>query len=360
MTVITLEHIHLTFDSADGPIEALKDIHMRILEGERLVLLGPSGCGKTSLLRIIAGLHEPTSGRVLYDNIPSHEIAMEDRGIGMVFQDGALMPHWDSRQTIGLFLELRKREDELDDRLEEIAQITGLGMNKLLTRRPNALSMGERQRVGIARALARDLQILLLDEPFSSLDAQLRSQARIELQRLLQRFPVTTIYVTHDQVEAMAIANRIVVMRGGRVEQMGAYRHLYDTPANLFVAQFIGVHGINCLKGEVTGDGWQGYGFGPFPIRRDLDTGTDVLLGVRPEHIHPASADDTGAVTGRIQEVTPFYSDRRAMLRLARGVDEWTMFVPLDHGLRRSDMLPCRIDPVGILYFDAENGQRIG
>ncbi len=360
MTVITLEHINLTFDAQDGLIEALKDIHLRILEGERLALLGPSGCGKTSLLRIVAGLLEPTSGRVLYDNVPSREIAMEDRGIGMVFQDGALMPHWDGRTIIGLFLELRKREDELDERLKEIAQITGLGMKKLLTHRPNALSMGERQRVGIARALARDLQILLLDEPFSSLDAQLRSQARLELQRLLQQFPVTTIYVTHDQVEAMAIANRIVVMREGRIEQTGAYQHLYETPANLFVARFIGVHGLNCLKGEITEDGWQGYGFGPFPIRRDLGTGTAVLLGIRPEHIHPATRGDPGTVTGRIQEITPFFSDRRTMLRVARGIDEWTMFVPLDHGLRPGEILPCRIDPAGILYFDAENGQRIG
>ena len=172
--------------------------------------------------------------------MPLSEIPTWDRGIGMVFQDGALMPHWEAERSVGFFLWLRKREAEVPVRVARIAEITGFGLEKLMKRRPSQLSGGEKQRVAIARALTRDPNVFLFDEPFSSLDAKLRASARVELKRLLREFPVTSIYVTHDQHEAIALAHRIAVMRAGKIEQIGDYQTLYENPLNLFVATFLG------------------------------------------------------------------------------------------------------------------------
>ena len=198
------------------------------------------------------------------------------------------MPHWEAVRTVGFFMWLRKREHEVPPRVARISEITGFGLDKLMNRKPAQLSGGERQRVAIARALTRDPRIFLFDEPFSSLDAKLRTSARVELKRLLREFPVTSVYVTHDQNEAVSLAHRIAVMRAGEIEQIGNYQTLYENPRNLFVATFVGVPTINLFEGHVENHHWQGVEFGPYPVRADLADGTSVIVGVRSGVIRPA------------------------------------------------------------------------
>src|SRR5664279_755106 len=220
MTTITLNHISKRFEQRAGDqtrvVMAIEDMSLKIADGEVVAILGPSGCGKSTLLRLIAGLMQPDKGEILYDNQPLDEVPLQERGVGMVFQEGALMPHWDAEKSVGFFLWLRQREYEVPARVARISEITGIGLEKLMDRKPSQLSGGEKQRVAIARALTRDPKVFLFDEPFSSLDAKLRSTARVELKRLLREFPVTAVYVTHDQNEAVSLAHRIAVMRSGK------------------------------------------------------------------------------------------------------------------------------------------------
>jgi ABC-type sugar transport system ATPase subunit len=360
MTVIIVDRVTKKFVQGDKgtgqPAVAVDDVSLKVHSGETLALLGPSGCGKTTLLRLIAGLETPDSGDILYDNVPLSEIPHEDRGVGMVFQEDALMPHWVSRLNIDFFLRLRKREDELPERLLRISEITGIDLDLLLDRFPDQLSGGEKQRVSIARALARDLEILLCDEPFASLDAGYRSKARLELKRLLAEFSVTTVYVTHDQLEAMALADRIAVMNAGKIEQIGTYRQLYDTPQSLFVATFIGAPTINLFAGEVVGGEWQGENFGGFPIRHDLRSGSPITMGVRPEHMHLTP----DGVPGVVDEVTKFFSERHQLVDVHLGEEQWSLQIPLDHAVHIGDTIYSIIDPTGLLYFDPATGKRIG
>jgi ABC-type sugar transport system ATPase subunit len=360
MTVVTLNHISKRFmqDTQVGQrgLAAIDDLSLRIPSGEVLAVLGPSGCGKSTLLRIIAGLLSPDRGEVFYDNVPLRDIPVENRGIGMVFQEGALIPHWIAEQNIGFFLRLRHREDEIPERIHRIAQITGFGLETLLERRPGELSGGERQRVAVARALARDPRVFLFDEPFSNLDAKLRAQARIELKRLLHEFPVTSVYVTHDQIEAVALAHRIAVMRAGRIEQMDTYQALYHNPVNVFVAAFIGAQSIDLLEGYVDEHHWQGEHFGGYPIRGDLPNNVPVQLGVRPEAVKLA---DEG-VEAWVEQVTPLFGDRLWLVEARAGGERWKLTVPIEHQLNPGDLIHCQLDPESLLFFDAKTGQRIG
>ncbi|NDJ60397.1 MAG: ABC transporter ATP-binding protein [Chloroflexi bacterium] len=360
MTTVTLEHITKRYEQyQDGErqvITAADDLSLKATSGQIITILGPSGCGKSTVLRIIAGLIAPDSGRVLYDNVPLAEIPAMERGVGMVFQEGALMPHWEAERTIGFFLRLRQREHEVPERMARIAQITGIGLEQLLSRKPRQLSGGERQRVGIARALARDPRVFLFDEPFSNIDAKLRAQARVELKRLLHAFPVTSFYVTHDQVEAIALADRIVVMRAGRIEQVGAYRDLYDNPINLFVATFIGTPTINCFAGRAVDGQWHGENFGGFPIRGDLPDGTPVTAGIRPEFVQ-MHREGMPAV---VDTVTPYYAERFVLLEVHGGGEHWQISAPPDFQVEVGETVYCTLDPDGLLFFDTQTGQRIG
>ncbi len=360
MTTITLDRVVKRYTRSSLGVQevitAVDHVSMKIAPGEVMVFLGPSGCGKTTLLRLIAGLETADSGCVLYDDVPLEEIPFDQRGIGMVFQERALVPHWKSRRNIGFFLELRKREVELPERLERISEITGIGIEKLLERKPPQLSGGEQQRVAVARALTRDLRVLLFDEPFSNLDAKLRSSARIELKRLLREFPTTAVYVTHDQVEAMALADRIALMNEGRLEQIGTYRQLYQTPINLFVATFIGTVPINLFAGHAQGGRWQSASFGGYPIRQDLPNGTPVILAIRPEFIHLAG---TGT-PARVEYVTPLFSERTQLVEVQREGERWSLIVPLAERVHAGQMIWCTLDSDGILYFDPVTGRRIG
>ena len=360
MTTVTLSHVSKRFDQLAGEqvrsVVAADDVSLRVADGEIVAIVGPSGCGKSTLLRLIAGLISPDEGAILYDNVLLDEVPLRDRGIGMVFQEGALMPHWVSERTVGFFMRLRNRQDEVPARVARISEITGIGLEKLMDRKPSQLSGGERQRVAIARALTRDPRVFLFDEPFSSLDAKLRTNARIELKRLLHEFPVTSIYVTHDQNEALALAHRIVVLRAGMIEQIGAYRTLYDNPLNLFVATFIGVPTINLFDGRVLDHHWHGVNFGPFPVRADILDDTRVIVGVRSEGF----TQSPDGIAATVSESIPYFAERHQVVELEARNESWKVTLPLKPTLHPGDTICCQLEADAILFFDATTGSRIG
>ncbi len=360
MSTITVHRLNKKFvhhaETGERNIIAVHDVSLKVTEGEVLAVVGPSGCGKSTLLRLIGGLIIPDSGEVLYDNVLLNEIPLMDRGIGMVFQDGALVPHWEARRSVGFFLWLRKREYEVPERVARIGKITGIGLNDLLDRMPRQLSGGERQRVAVARALARDPRVFLFDEPFSNIDAKLRGSARVELRRLLNEFPVTSVYVTHDQHEAIALANRIAVMNEGQIIQIGTFEQLYTSPRSQFVAEFIGTPPINILEGRVQGHAWYGRTFGGFEVRHDLEDGAAVNLGVRAQDV----ILDPEGENAVVRTITPMYAEHHQLLELEGSRESWRMHVPEDLEVRRGDILKCAIKPENLLFFDGKTGQRIG
>lgn len=357
MTSITVEHITCVFPSkqVEGGVVAVDDVTLKVKSGETVALLGPSGCGKTTLLRTIAGLMSPRHGRILYDTIPLENVPKNERGIGMVFQDYALIPHWEAGRSVSFFLWLRKRQYEVPERVSQVSQITGFDVEKLMGRFPRQLSGGEKQRVAIARAFARDLEVLLLDEPFSNLDAHFRANARVELRRLLDRFPITSVLVTHEQAEAASLADRIALMRDGKIEQVGSYRQLLESPRTRFVAEFIGVPTMNFFDGVVEDSTWYGQCFGGYPIRPDIPDGTAVTLGIRPEHMRIQA----GGETGTIEKITPFLAERTKLLAVWRDDETWTMSVPESTIVEEGDTIQCAIKPRQVMFFDARTGLRI-
>ncbi len=274
-----------------GAVEALKGINLEIPDGAFAVFVGPSGCGKTTLMRVLSGLEMQTSGDVEIDGREMNEATPAERGIGMVFQSYALYPHMSVRENLGFPLKMSNMESAASiSRVEEVARI--LQIEHLLDRRPNQLSGGQKQRVAIGRTIALDRKVFLFDEPLSNLDADLRVEMRLELQRLHRRLGSTMVYVTHDQVEAMALADMIVIMRGGAIEQVGSPEALYRDPANLFVATFLGSPKMNLMSGKVTEAGQSGARFVlgsgaeialDRPVRAAV--GDTVTLGVRPEDL---------------------------------------------------------------------------
>ncbi len=272
-----------------GHLEILHGVDIDIQDGEFVILVGPSGCGKSTLLRMIAGLEEISAGRISIGGRVVNNVAPKERDIAMVFQSYALYPHMTVEANMGFSLRLAKApKEEIKTRVREAAQI--LGLEKLLDRHPRNLSGGQRQRVAMGRAIVRQPQVFLFDEPLSNLDAKLRVQMRSEIKQLHQRLKTTTVYVTHDQIEAMTMADKIVVMRDGHVEQIGSPLELYDSPANLFVAGFIGSPGMNFIKGKISaGEAVEFVADGgtrlPVPAGTAVVRGQEVIYGIRPEHL---------------------------------------------------------------------------
>jgi multiple sugar transport system ATP-binding protein len=292
MANIALEHLTKRYD--DG-FEAVKDLNLEVADGEFMILVGPSGCGKSTALRMVAGLEDITGGELKIDNEVVNERAPKDRDIAMVFQNYALYPHMTVRENMGFALKLAKTpQEEIDRKVGEAARI--LDLEQHLDRKPANLSGGQRQRVAMGRAIVRSPKAFLMDEPLSNLDAKLRVQMRTEISRLQQQLGTTTIYVTHDQTEAMTLGDRIAVMRAGLLQQVGTPSDLYNHPNNLFVAGFIGSPSMNFLPGELTGEDVRlpiGTVRIPDGLRRRLDTGggsaRHVIVGLRPEHFEDAS-----------------------------------------------------------------------
>ena len=273
-----------------GQMEVIHGVSVDIDDGEFVALVGPSGCGKSTLLRMVAGLEEISDGEIAIGSRVVNDVAPKDRDIAMVFQNYALYPHMNVRDNMGFALRQRGTpRAEIETRVKQAARI--LGLEQLLERKPRALSGGQRQRVAMGRAIVRNPNVFLFDEPLSNLDAKLRVQMRSELKELHQRLGVTTIYVTHDQIEAMTLADRVVVMNGGVVEQMGPPLELYDKPRSLFVAAFIGSPPMNFLEGAVDDAGRLLTDDGlalPLPVPPG---GEDrVTIGFRPEHLHLSNA----------------------------------------------------------------------
>jgi multiple sugar transport system ATP-binding protein len=266
-----------------GAFHAIKGVSVEIENGEFVVLVGPSGCGKSTLLRMIAGLEGITSGAIQIGTHIVNELPPKDRDIAMVFQNYALYPHMTVAQNMGFALKLKRMpKPDIKARVDRAARI--LGLENLLERHPRQLSGGQRQRVAMGRAIVRDPAVFLFDEPLSNLDANLRVQMRSEIKELHQRLKTTTIYVTHDQIEAMTMADKIVVMRDGNIEQMGSPLDLYDRPNNIFVASFIGSPAMNLIKGSMTADGFRTEDGIVLPTSGR--PGNAAIYGIRPENIH--------------------------------------------------------------------------
>ena len=294
----------LTFDQVSkefpGGTVAVRDLSLAIADGEFMIFVGPSGCGKTTALRMVAGLEKITSGTISIGDRVINDDSPRDRDIAMVFQNYALYPHMTVYKNLAFGLKERKMpKDEIAIRVNGVSSM--LGIDDLLTRRPAQLSGGQRQRVAMGRALVREPAAFLLDEPLSNLDAKLRVQVRGDLKRLHQRLGITTIYVTHDQVEAMTLGDRVAVMSNGVLQQLGAPQDVYDRPANLFVAGFIGSPPMNLLRAEARG-GVANAGDLSLPIA-GLPDG-DVVLGLRPEHLRPAT-DGQPSMEFQVEVVEP-------------------------------------------------------
>jgi ABC-type sugar transport system ATPase subunit len=333
-----------------GAVDVLKGIDLTIHEGELAVFVGPSGCGKSTLLRMIAGLDRPTSGRIEIDGADVTMRGAADRGLAMVFQSYALYPHMTVRANMAFGLEnTRMSKAEIDSRIAEAAKL--LEIEPLLTRRPGQLSGGQRQRVAIGRAIVRRPTAFLLDEPLSNLDAELRVSMRAELSALHARLQATMIHVTHDQVEAMTMADRIVVLRAGRIEQVDTPLNLYNKPANLFVAGFIGAPGMN-LWPAVSKDGRARIEGGP-DMGLALPEGP-LTLGVRPQHL-TLQAD--GPLSLRVELVEALGAESVVHGTLSGGAKVLAV-LPGQPNLKRGDTITLGFDPAQIHAFDAQ-GQRL-
>ena len=286
MATVTFDHVSKKF----GDVVAVNDLSIQVRDEEFLVLVGPSGCGKTTALRMLAGLEEQTSGDIFIGERLVNDVAPKDRDIAMVFQNYALYPHMTVYDNIAFGLKLRHvQKQEIDRRVNEVAEMLAIG--QLLKRKPKELSGGQRQRVAVGRAIAREPAVFLMDEPLSNLDAKLRIQTRAMLQKLHQRIKRTTIYVTHDQVEAMTMGDRIAVMSDGVLQQLDTPENLHERPVNMFVAGFIGSPSMNFFPGKITskdGRSVADSGFFQAPVSGTAADalGKDVVIGIRPEDIH--------------------------------------------------------------------------
>jgi len=303
MATVTLRNLVKTF----GKTEVLHGINLEVQDGEFIVVVGPSGCGKSTTLRMLAGLDEVTSGEILIGDKVVNHLEPKERNIAMVFQNYAIYPHMSVRKNIGFGLRTAKMsKPDKEKRLEEVAEI--LGMTELLDRRPAQLSGGQRQRVAIGRAMVRDPSVFLFDEPLSNLDAQLRTQMRLEIKKLHLKVGTTIIFVTHDQVEAMTLADRIVIMKDGHIQQVGTPTEVYRHPANMFVAQFIGAPSMNMMKGKVTGDMIKLDAGPTIPARAGKD-GQEVFVGIRPNELVPAAPGQDHLLEGIVAVEEPLGSE---------------------------------------------------
>jgi multiple sugar transport system ATP-binding protein len=342
---------------AYGRVKVIHGINFTIQDGEFVVLVGPSGCGKSTLLRMLAGLEEISGGEILIDDKVVNELESKDRDIAMVFQSYALYPHMTVRENMGFSLRLRKADAATTaQRVDKAAKI--LNLDTLLDRYPRELSGGQRQRVAMGRAIVRDPKVFLFDEPLSNLDAKLRVAMRAEIKALHQRLKTTTVYVTHDQIEAMTMADRIVVMHDGIVEQIGTPLELFDRPGNLFVAQFIGSPAMNVFQGEWRGAAVLALGaHWPLPEgTRDGRDGQAVHYGIRPTDLRLAT-DGTG-IAARVVVVEPTGAETELLLEVGG-----QRLVVVMHGrttARPDDTVHLQVDAAKAHVFDSASGQRLG
>jgi multiple sugar transport system ATP-binding protein len=342
-------------DKSYGALRIVKGIDLEIADGEFVVFVGPSGCGKSTTLRMVAGLETITGGEICIGDRPVNKLPPRERDIAMVFQDYALYPHKTVRENMGFSLKVRGTSvADSNKRINEAAEI--LGISHLLDRRPGQLSGGQRQRVAMGRAIVRRPQVFLFDEPLSNLDAKLRGQVRTEIKRLHQQLGTTIIYVTHDQVEAMTLADRIVILRGGDIEQVGTPDEVYNRPNSVFVGGFVGSPAMNFSNAKLNGDRLV-FGDGnalPFAALRSgraaAVEGQEMIVGIRPEHFTAAEASEVQLAV-KVQVVEPLGSDTLVHFQL--GSEVLTARMPPEIRIRAGDDIRIGIDPSKIHLFDA-------
>ena len=354
MASISLRNVTKTYGSGAKALQVIHGVSAEILDGEFIVIVGPSGCGKSTLLRMVAGLEEITGGEIAIGPRVVNELEPADRDIAMVFQNYALYPHMSVFDNMAYGLKIKKLpRDEIQKRVDKAAGI--LELSHLLARKPRELSGGQRQRVAMGRAIVREPQVFLFDEPLSNLDAKLRVQPRLEIQKLHRELGITSLFVTHDQVEAMTLAQRMIVMNAGNMEQVGTPDEVYATPATTFVASFIGSPPMNLLSGRIQDSRFEmpgatiGIGGEPNPGRTD-----EVQLGVRPEHLRVA--EDGWPITVELVEVLG--NERLLYSKLG----EQALVVRTDDSARRpepGDQLKIRPQPGKLHWFDAASGKRL-
>lgn len=348
MAAITLEGVGKTYL---GGVSAVSDISINIADGEFVVLVGPSGCGKSTLLRMVAGLETITTGTVRIGARVVNDIEPADRDIAMVFQNYALYPHMSVRQNLAYGLKNRRTpQPEIERRVAEAAAILEIG--PYLDRKPRALSGGQRQRVAMGRAIVREPAAFLFDEPLSNLDAKLRLSMRGEIRQLQRRLGTTSLYVTHDQIEAMTLADRLVVLNGGRIEQIGAPLDVYRRPATAFVAAFIGAPAMNLVPARA--EAGQVY-IGAQILTLETPVRGAVTLGIRPEDLAPCAPGTPGALTLKVD-----FIEEMGAQRLVHGqVDGHAMICALPPDGPVGDTLALRADAAMLHLFDAQSGARL-
>jgi ABC-type sugar transport system ATPase subunit len=363
LATVSLRQVRKSYDAH----EVVHGVDLEVADQEFVVLVGPSGCGKSTLLRMIAGLEDISGGEIAIGDRVVNEVDPKDRDVAMVFQDYALYPHLSVFDNIAFSLQYRGvGKVEIARRVAEAAAI--LDIEALLARKPRQLSGGQRQRVAMGRAIVREPKVFLFDEPLSNLDAKLRVQMRTEIKKLRERVRTTAIYVTHDQVEAMTLADRIVLMHDGRVEQIGTPEDVYETPATLFVAGFVGASAMNLAPGRIDhGHAERAGGFvvlGPgtrLPLpagRHEADAGREVTVGLRPEHLAWAGGDDSaGTLQGAARIVEPLGSDTLVVFDVA-GL-ELQARLPPRLVRRAGDPVRVRIAPESIHLFDPATQRRL-
>jgi multiple sugar transport system ATP-binding protein len=337
-----------------GSVAVIHGVSVDISDGEFVILVGPSGCGKSTLLRMIAGLETISDGEIRIGSRVVNDVPPKERDIAMVFQNYALYPHMTVADNMAFSLKLKKApKTEIATKVNRAAEI--LGLTKLLDRYPRQLSGGQRQRVAMGRAIVRDPQVFLFDEPLSNLDAKLRVAMRTEIKELHQRLKTTTVYVTHDQIEAMTMADKIVVMHDGIVEQMGAPLELYDRPANLFVAGFIGSPSMNFIKGRIEGGKFVSDGGVALPLigAPASSEGRPVIYGIRPEHILLSDA----GVAAEVVVVEPTGSETQVVTKVG-GQDIVCVFRERI-GAQPGEKIRIQPNPNLIHVFDQETGKRL-
>jgi ABC-type sugar transport system ATPase subunit len=350
-----------------GGVQALEHVNLTIPNGQTFVVIGPSGCGKSTLLRVVAGIDPDFTGQVLYDGVEMQNVPPKERYIGMVFQNYALYPNFNNEGNLSFFFKLHKiKDEETHERIRYTSELMGIGFDELLPRKPGTLSGGQKQRVAIARAIVRQPRLFLLDEPLSNLDAKLRVQTRTEIKRLLRRFGITSIYVTHDQTEAMALADQIVIMRAGKIEQVGTYQELIANPLNAFVAGFLGLPPMNLLPGGVVSGSKLFLDEISIPLPKrvfDLVQNDQALmLGMRQEAVTISVGNSplNGIqVVGRVDGLESDFVHHSQLVHVHSGRWTYSGFCSIDLPLQTGQAVQANIDPEQLFFFDEASGLRL-
>ena len=357
MATVTFDHLEKRFA---GDVVAVNDLSLEVADGEFLILVGPSGCGKTTALRCVAGLETITGGRLLIGDRVVNDVAPKDRDIAMVFQSYALYPHMSVYDNLAFGLKLRKMSKaDIEARVKQAAEI--LGLERYLDRKPKALSGGQRQRVALGRAIVREPKVFLMDEPLSNLDAKLRVQTRAEILRLHRRLGTTIIYVTHDQVEAMTMGDRIAVMKDGLLQQVGTPQELYAHPANLFVAGFIGSPAMNLISVTTAGDGLMmgdarlALSDRPAAAVASMAPGSKLTLGFRPEHLEVANGSGDRAVRFPAMVDVVEYMGNEELIHARAGGNDIVALLPSDRKVKAGEQVELAVALDRLYVFDPES-----